>query len=33
MKGPRRIDFVDAADAKTTLVDIAAGLRAARVVP
>ncbi|WP_050627268.1 SIR2 family NAD-dependent protein deacylase [Bradyrhizobium viridifuturi] len=33
MKGPRRIDFVDAADVKTILADVAAGLRAARVVP
>jgi hypothetical protein len=33
VKGPRRIDLVDAAEARTILVDIAAGLRAARVVP
>ncbi|MBB4397118.1 hypothetical protein GGD66_002626 [Bradyrhizobium sp. CIR48] len=33
MKAPPQIDFVDAADAKATLVDIAAGLRAASVIP
>ncbi|MBB4370681.1 hypothetical protein GGD63_003476 [Bradyrhizobium sp. cir1] len=33
MKAPPQIGFVDAADAKATLVDIAAGLRAASVIP
>ncbi|MGY3473358.1 SIR2 family NAD-dependent protein deacylase [Bradyrhizobium ottawaense] len=33
MKAPPQIDFVDAADAKATLVDLAARLRAASIVP
>ncbi|SFN91405.1 hypothetical protein SAMN05216573_12629 [Bradyrhizobium sp. Rc3b] len=33
MKAPPQADFVDAADAKATLVDIAAGLRAASLIP
>ncbi|MGY4315211.1 hypothetical protein ACVWW1_004538 [Bradyrhizobium sp. JR3.5] len=33
MKSTPRIDFVDAADAKAILADVAAGLRAAGVVP
>ncbi|MDA9537616.1 transcriptional regulator [Bradyrhizobium sp. CCBAU 21362] len=33
MKAPPQIDFVHAADAKATLVDIAAGLRAASIIP